>query len=353
MVIVAHNSAGDLARTLPALADELEPGDQLIVVDNASDDDLGPVVSRSFPEARPGSGPEAWSRSGPRARIIEMGCNAGFAGGANRGAAEADGDLLLILNPDARPEPGFGPAIREPADAHPEWSAWMGLVTYRRSGRALINSGGNPVHFTGIVPAGGHGRPVAAAGDAGPVPTASGACLAVRREAWRRLGGFSGPFFLYHEDVDFSLRLRSEGGEIGIEPRAEVDHDYEFEGGTAKWHWLERNRWATIVRTYPASLLFLLAPALVVTEFAIGLAAVRDGWFREKARAWRDLFRWLPRLRAERRSIQARRQITAGEFARILTPDLDSPFLPAAVRSGPVRLALRTYWSLVLLLLGR
>jgi GT2 family glycosyltransferase len=337
VVIVAHNSAGDLARTLPALAGELLPGDELVVVDNDSRDDLGSVVADSFPSAR----------------IIPMGRNAGFAAGANCGAAEANGDLLLILNPDARPEPGFGRAIRAPAAVHPDWAAWMGLVTYHRSGRELINSCGNPVHFTGIVPAGGHGRPATAAGAAGPVPTASGACLAVRREIWDRLGGFAGPFFLYHEDVDFSLRLRSEGGELGIEPRAVVDHDYEFGGGLAKWHWLERNRWATIIRTYPAGLLILLLPALAVTELAIGLAAVRAGWFGEKARAWCDLIGWLPRLLAERASIQARRKITAGEFARILTPDLDSPFLPAAVGGGPVRAALRAYWRLVLVLLGR
>jgi GT2 family glycosyltransferase len=337
VVIVAHNSAGDLALTLPALAREMTPEDELIVVDNASGDDLESVVAESFPEAR----------------ILPMGENAGFAAAVNRGAGEARGELILLLNPDARPEPGFGDAIRRPVAEHPEWSAWMGLVTFRQSGRKLVNSCGNPVHFTGIVWAGGHGRSAHRPIRPGPVPTASGACLVVRHEVWERLGGFPGEFFLYHEDADFSLRLRSGGGEIGLEPEAQVDHDYEFDGTRAKWHWLERNRLATVFRNYPTSLLILLAPALVATEIVIGLSALRGGWFAEKARSWRDLIAWLPRLNAERRGIQARRSITAGEFARILTPDLESPFLPNAVRSGPARAALRAYWRLVLVLLGR
>jgi GT2 family glycosyltransferase len=92
-------------------------------------------------------------------------------------------------------------------------------------------------------------------GRAAEVGFASGACLAVPRAEWERAGGFAGDFFLYHEDVELSLRLRLAGGRIGIERAATVDHEYEFEKGPAKWRHVERNRWATIVRTYPAALL--------------------------------------------------------------------------------------------------
>lgn len=335
VVIVAYDSAGDLGRTLPALGSELADGDEVIVVDNGSTDDLDTVVSEHLPDAR----------------IESMGGNLGFAAAVNRGALLATGDLLLILNPDARPEPGFGAAIRQPAEDHPDWAAWMGLVLFRQDGSSFINSTGNPVHFTGISWAGGHGTPATEAGDSREVPTASGACLAVPVETWRRFGGFPEEFFLYQEDTDLSLRLRSTGESVGLVTDAKVDHSYEFGGSNEKWFWLERNRWAMIIRNYPAALLLLLAPALIATEIALFAAAAGGGWLPEKRRAWVDTLRWLPRLLRERRKIQSLRSLSARNFALILTPDLDSPFLPGFVRRGPVRLALRAYWRAVLALL--
>jgi GT2 family glycosyltransferase len=334
VLIVAYDSRDDLTKTLPALLPELGEGDELIVVDN-----------------KPGDGSvEVVRELAPAARIIQPGGNTGFAGGCNAGAAEASGDLLVILNPDAAPLPGFGEAIRRPWSEGRKWGAWQALVA-DGDGRC-INSAGNPVHFTGIVWAGGHGRPLAEAPPAGEVPAASGACLAIPLARWREAGGFPAEFFMYHEDVDLSVRLRSAGHPVGIEPRAMVAHDYEFAASEDKWRWLERNRLAFLVRTYPASLLALLAPVLIATELALLLISATGGWGRQKLRANLEFLRWLPRLLRERRGVQRQRTISAGEFASHLTPDLDSDLISPLVRTPPVRLALRAYWRAVRLLLS-
>jgi len=333
VLIVAYDSRDDLIKTLPALLPELGEGDELIVVDN-----------------KPGDGSAELVRElAPAARIVATGRNAGFAGGCNAGAAGATGDLLVILNPDAAPRPGFGEAIRRPWVEERGWSAWQALVA-DGSGE-LINSAGNPVHFTGIVWAGGHGCPLAEAPPAEEVAAASGACLAIPLSRWREAGGFPAEFFMYHEDVDLSVRLWAAGGTVGIEPAAVVVHDYEFGDGGDKWRWLERNRLAFIVRNYPGALLVLLAPALLGTELALLLVAAAGGWGRQKLRANLEFLRWLPRLLRERREIQAQRAIGAGEFAAKLTPDLDSELISPLVRSRPARLLLRGYWRLVRLLL--
>jgi GT2 family glycosyltransferase len=333
VLIVAWNSREELARTLPALLPELTEGDELIVVDNDSEDGTADLAASLAPAAR----------------IVRSGRNLGFAAGCNEGAARARGDLLVILNPDAAPRRGFGEAIRRPWLEQRGWAAWQALIA--EGDGATINSAGNPVHFTGIVWAGGHGRPIGAAPPAGEVTALSGACLAIPRRAWEEAGGFPERFFLYHEDVDLSLRLRLAGGTLGIEPAAVVDHDYEFGAREHKWRWLERNRWAFIIRVYPASLLAPLAPALLLTELALIPAAFASGWGRQKLAAIGEVARWLPSLLRERRRVQAARKVSAAEFAVWLTPDLDSPFIPALARSVPARLALRAYWRAVRFLL--
>jgi GT2 family glycosyltransferase len=331
VLIVAWNSLDELLRTLPALLPELGEDDELIVVDNDSRDGM----------------PERVASLAPSARVLSNGHNAGFAAACNTGAAQATGDLLVILNPDAAPLPGFGEAIRRPWVEERGWAAWQALVADR--GGTRINSAGNPVHFTGIVWAGRHGQSIDEAPAAGLVPALSGACLAIPRSTWEDVGGFPERFFLYHEDVDLALRLRLTGRKVGIEPTAIVDHRYEF-GRENKWRWLERNRWAFLIRVYPLPLLLLVAPALLATELVLVPSAILGGWGRQKFEAIIEVIRWLPSLLRERRRVQAMRRVSAAEFAACLTPNLDSRFIPA--RSAPVRLALRAYWRLVLRLLG-
>ena len=335
IIIVAFNSSSDLERTLPAVVSELRSGDELIVVDNASEDGTPQIVSEVAPDAR----------------LIALSQNVGFAAAVNAGAAGATGNLLIVLNPDARPLPGFGEAIRRPLLANHGWSAWMSLVACEH-GR-FVNTLGNAVHFTGIAWAGGHGQPLPVGLEPHEVTAASGACLAVRAPAWREVGGFPEDFFLYHEDIDLSLRLRLFGMRVGLEPSAVVDHDYEFGARPQKWRWLERNRWAVLIRVFPAPLLALIAPALVLTELALIPVAIAGGWGRQKLAAAGDVIRWLPRLLAERRDIQSRRKISTVAFARWLTPDLDSPFIGNFARSAPIRGGLRAYWKAVLFVLNR
>ncbi len=323
-----------MGAALGAIAGQLRDGDELIVLDNASSDGT----------------PAAVREAAPRATLIETAENLGFAAASNRGAALSSGELLLFLNPDAVVEAGFREAIELPLSERRGWAAWQGLVT--AEGGRVVNSRGGVVHFTGIAWAGGAGERVAAGGSSDTEPGfVSGACLAVPAEGFEDAGGFAEPFFLYQEDVDLSLRLRLAGGRLGLEARARADHDYDFAKGPAKWRRLERNRWATLVRTYPGALLALLAPALVATELALVPISLAGGWSGQKLASWIDVARWLPRLLRERRRIQATRAIDARGFARRLTPDLDSSYLGGPGRSPTLRAALRAYWSVVLALL--
>lgn len=335
VVIVTHDSAVDIERSIPALVAELRPGDELIVCDNGSTDGTLAAVRRLAPDAK----------------VIES-TNVGFAAGCNAGASLAAGELLCLLNPDAIVAPGFRDAIELPMLDGRGWAAWQALVS--SEGGSVVNTGGGVVHYSGISWAGGAGRPIAAAPrEPAEVTYASGACLAIRRGAWEDLGGFSEPYFLYHEDTDLGLRLWLSGMRVGIEPGARCDHDYDFDKGPRKWFYLERNRWATIIRTYPTSLLLLLAPALVATEVAIHLAAAAGGWLPQKLRADLAVVGAIRRLVAERREIQRASRVDAAEFALLLTPELDSDFLGRVGSSALINRLSRAWWRAVLAVVDR
>jgi hypothetical protein len=325
-VVVAHDSLAELRHSLPALVAELAPGDELIVVDNASRDGLRAELELLAPEAK----------------LVFLDSNAGFAAGANRGAQVAHGDLLVLLNPDAVVQPGWGDAITAPYGGR--WGAWMGLVLLE--GGEEINTSGGVLHFTGFGWAGQVGQPVSAAPR---VPTEvaflSGACLAIPRATWRATGGFAEHFFMYCEDVDLSLKLRLSGETLAVIPEARVRHSYEFAKGDRKWRLLERNRWATVLRTYPGQLLAAVLPAMLITEVAVWAVALRGGWARMKALATLDLIRSLPTLIGERRAIQASRAVGAKSMADALSASLLSPYFGTLGRSVMVRFILNAYWA--------
>jgi len=328
VVVVTHDSAGHVPTTLRSLDHQLRPDDELVVVDSGSDDGT----------------PDAVRSAAPGATLIECGRNVGFAAGTHVGSRATSAELLLFLNPDADPAPGCLEALRRAAHDRPAWDAWQALVTL--PGGARINTSGGIAHYLGIAWAGRCEQPLSAApDDYEEVGFASGAALVVRREAWDRLGGFDERYFMYGEDLDLALRLRLQGAGVGVAPAAQVTHDYEFAKGSDKWRLLERNRWWTLLGDYPASLLLLLAPALLAFELLLLAVAARGGWLAAKLRAQATVLRELPEILARRRTVQAGATADAPSFARHLSADLDSPHLGALPR--PAASLQRAYWRAV------
>jgi GT2 family glycosyltransferase len=155
---------------------------------------------------------------------------------------------------------------------------------------------------------------------------------------------------MYGEDLDLALRLRLLGWGVGVVPLARVEHDYSFVKGDYKWFHLERNRWWTLLGDYPAPLLALLLPALVVFDVALLAVAARGGWARAKLRAQWAVLRTLPWALRRRARVQGGRQTSAAEFAHALTSSLDSPYLGTPAR--PLLAMQASYWRGVRGLLG-
>lgn len=328
VVVVTHQSAAHLPALLGALLGQLGEQDELVIVDNASSDDTA-AVARTFSE---------------RVRVIETAENLGFAGGCHVGADASVAPLLLFLNPDSQPQPGSIELLRAAAATHPDWGAWQAAVLLEDGD---INTSGGVVHYLGIGWAGDCGRPLHA------LPThdtevafPSGAAMVVRRSSWEQLGGLDREYFMYGEDLDLGLRLWLSGQRVGLVPAARITHSYDFDKGSGKWFWLERNRWRTVISVYPAGLLLLVAPALLAAEIGLLAIAARQGWLAAKLRAQVAGIRGLGRSLARRRSVQASRRVSAAEFAAHLTASLDSPYL-AGAESPWITVPQSLYWRFV------
>jgi GT2 family glycosyltransferase len=333
IVVVTHESADHILTLLNGLLDQLGPSDELVVVDNASADGTAAIARGA----------------GARVHVIETGTNLGFGGGCHLGARATSAPLLLFINPDSAPHADFLDRMRTASLEQPRWGAWQAAVLMPGG---LINTDGGVVHYLGIGWAGHCGEPLARLPD-GPseVAFASGAAMVVRRWAWEHTGGFDASYFLYHEDLDLGLRLWLADLPVGIVPDARVIHSYEFDRGSGKWFWLERNRWKTVLSVYPAPLLVLLAPALLGAELALLAVAARGGWLSAKLRAQGAVLRDLPATLRRRRSVQATRRLSTRAFALHLSASLDSAYLPVDDAQWAAT-AQAAYWAVVRRLLG-
>ena len=223
VVIVSYNVADLLLTAIDsALTDMARAGvaGEVIVVDNASEDNSAAMVRASYPNVR----------------LIENAANVGFGRAANQGMLAAKGELVVVLNPDASVQPGFFAAVRDYLAQEPR----VGLVgphvrqpdastqsTCRRSytlATAFLES--TPFQWWfGETPAlqRFYCRDLDET-QAAKVDWVVGACLIVRREAMQAVGGFDPRFFMYFEETDWCRRIREAGWDVGYFPGAHVLH---------------------------------------------------------------------------------------------------------------------------------
>jgi GT2 family glycosyltransferase len=286
-------------------------------------------------------GEERWERL----HVVQPDENLGFAAGANRGAAEARDEVLVFLNPDTVVAPG---ALRRLVRALEDPGIGIAMARLRLLDRPeLLNSGGTVVHVSGLAWAGRFGEAAEAIRALEDVAAASGAVLAIRRETFRELGGFTGELFMYQEDVELSWRAHLHGLRVVVVPGADVYHEYEFGRNPTKIALLERNRLIFVLTAYSLRLLLLLGPVLALGELAMLALAARHRWFRGKLGGWWWLLRHGRWLFSHRRATQRLRRVRDRDLARFLTPTLD-PRMTALPRGiGFLNRLLVPYWSVV------
>lgn len=197
IVTVAYNSLAVLPGMLASVPDEVA----CIIVDNASDDHI------ALAELAAAHG----------AHLIRNDDNRGFGTACNIGAAQAQTEFLLFLNPDARLQDGAIGALVACADANPAAVAFNPAIS-EANGKPYFKRGSVLLPKAQKLPPGWPERDR-------EVPVLTGAAFFVRRTAFEATGGFDPEIFLYHEDDDLALRLRADSGPLMFVRGARVIHD--------------------------------------------------------------------------------------------------------------------------------
>jgi GT2 family glycosyltransferase len=280
----------------------------------------------------------------PGVRVLTPAENTGYAGGCALGAAEATGEILAFVNSDAIVAPDALARLAAVA-AEPGVGLAMGSIRLADSPE-LMNTAGNPLHYTGLVWAGGLGQPATKYAERRAVPAGSGCCFAIRRALWEELGGFAVEYFAYHEDAELSLRLWRRGLSVQYVPDAVVRHHYEFSRNQLKYYLIERNRLAMLLTAYQVRSLVVLAPMLLLTEAAMLTAAVLGGWLRPKLRGYGWLWRNRRWVRTRRALLSAERTVSDAELVPILTDRFDPANVEAPPGVGVYNAVARSYWWL-------
>lgn len=266
IITINYNGVNDtceLIETLPLDDTSIE----VIVVDNASHNDEATLIEQRYPQVK----------------VIRSAQNLGFAGGNNLGIQAAQGKYLFFLNNDTLLR-GEGLEVNSERFLQPlidrlESSKKIGMVCPK----IHFSWGSHPIQYAGYTPLSritmrnrsigfgetdnGHYN------TAHPTPYAHGAAMMVKREVIDKAGMMPECYFLYYEELDWSMMIRRTGYDIWYEPATTVLHKESQSTGQSsplRTYYITRNR-LLFVRRNNKDLSRYLSYV-----YLIGIVAVKD-----------------------------------------------------------------------------
>ena len=277
------------------LAQDLERGLEVVVVDNASSDGTAEMLAELYPQVE--------------VRVTEE--NLGFAGGVEVGLAGLSTDYAVLLNNDATFEPD---AIRRLVD-HLEApghervgavTAKIVLTEHDADGRTLVNSTGNVLTRAGAATDRDWSALDGSESTDVEVFGFCGGAAALRSTALAEAGGFDASLFLYYEDTDLSWRMRAAGWDIHYVARALARHQHAASSDAASplfRYYNTRNSLLVFGRHAPLGAVILSHARQTAALLQHSLRRSEPPTLlRARLRALLDVARLLPRTARQRRT---------------------------------------------------
>ena len=229
IITINYNGLADtcaLIETIPFNEDM-----EVIVVDNASDHQEADTIAERFPQVK----------------VIKSERNVGFAGGNNLGIQAAQGTYLFLVNNDTVFKDFNISALIDRLES----SSDIGIVCPK----IRFAWDKNPIQFAGYTMLSKvtmRNRSIGYGEDdhgqyetAHPTPYAHGAAMLVKREAIDKVGLMPECYFLYYEEIDWSMMFTRAGYQIWYEPKCTIYHKESQAAGQdspLRTYYITRNR---------------------------------------------------------------------------------------------------------------
>ena len=244
-----------------ALIDSIPFNDnmEVIVVDNASKKDEASIIAQRYPYVK----------------TIRSDKNLGFAAGNNLGIKAAKGQYLFLINNDTFFKDFTVNELINRLESSPQ----IGVVCPK----IRFAWGNNPIQFAGYTPLSkitvrnrsiGYGEEYHGQYDtAHPTPYAHGAAMLIKREALEKVGLMPECFFLYYEEIDWSMMFIHAGYQIWYEPACTIYHKESQSTGPnspLRTYYITRNRLLLVKRNWYGITKYLSY------IYIIGIVTLRD-----------------------------------------------------------------------------
>jgi GT2 family glycosyltransferase len=237
IITVNYNGLNDTRALIESIA--FNENMEVIVIDNASKQDEASIILKQFPQVK----------------VIRSEKNLGFAGGNNLGIKEAKGKYIFLINNDTTFKEFNVDSLINRLESSPN----IGIVCPK----IRFTWGTNPIQYAGYTllskitvrnQAIGFGEEDHGQYDsARPTPYSHGAAMLIKREAIEKVGLMPEGYFLYYEEIDWSMMFTRAGYEIWYDPACTIYHKESQSTGQdspLRTYYITRNRLLFVKRNW-------------------------------------------------------------------------------------------------------
>ena len=276
-IIILNYNAGDLLlNCVDSVFKSTYSNFEVIVVDNISVDNSHIRCKEKF----------------EKIQLIENKENLGYCEGNNVGIRNANGEFIVILNPDTIVEPNW---LNHLMSAYTKFGEGLYQPKFFSLNEKLVlQSTGNMLHIFGF----GFAR------DKGKIDNkekesiekinyASGTCLFTSKIVLDKIGLLDPFLFLYHDDLDLGWRAAQIGINSFYVPQSIIYHaeSYSIKWSSKKFYWLERNRKYCLLTHYSKETYAKMRLSLFLVDVCVWLFYLSKGFLGAKIKAELDIFR--------------------------------------------------------------